>query len=110
MCERTPEVQHWLPTREYETVAEFLATGKAPGNLVIRLSAHMIDSEPVVPAALDHLPVSAVASVPYSSSGVRVVEGKGSIECRAVETRDNKCGDCRACWDPRVKSVTYPQH
>ncbi len=111
VCDRTPEVRHWLPTREYGFVEAFLATGKAiPENLVVRLSAHMIDSEPVVPAALAGMPTSAVASVPFSSSGVRVVEGKGSIECRAVETRDNKCGDCRACWDARVACVTYPQH
>lgn len=111
VCARTPAVNHWLPTREYGFVSGFLATGNLlPDNLVVRLSGHMIDAEPVVPPDLAALPVSAVASVPFSSSGVRVVEGKGSIECRAVETRDNKCGDCRACWDPRVKCVTYPQH
>lgn len=110
VCAATPDVQHWLPTREYGFVAEYLATGKLPANLCVRLSAHMIDAEPVVPPELAAFPVSAVASVPYSSSGVRVVEGKGSIECRAVEARDNKCGDCRACWDARVRCVTYPQH
>ncbi len=111
VCERTPTVNHWLPTREYDFVAAFLASGKViPPNLTIRLSAHMIDSEPVLPPSLQHLPVSAVSSVPRSSSGVAVVEGKGSIECRAVEARDNKCGGCRACWDARVHSVTYPQH
>lgn len=111
VCESTPSVKHWLPTREYGFVEEYLASGKTiPENLVIRLSGHMIDAEPVVPQALAHLPMSAVASVPYSSSGVRVVEGKGSVECLAVETRDNKCGACRACWDARVRCVTYPQH
>jgi hypothetical protein len=110
VCRRTPGVRHWLPTREYEVVREYLAGREIPGNLTVRLSAHMIDSEPVLPAELAGIPVSAVASVPYSSSGVRVVEGRGSIECRAVETRDNKCGECRACWDGRVHCVTYPQH
>lgn len=110
VCERTPSVHHWLPTREYGVVQEFLATGKIPPNLVIRLSAHMIDSEAVVPPELAALPTSAVSSVPYSSSGVRIVERKGSVECQAVERRDNKCGDCRACWDARVVNVTYPQH
>jgi hypothetical protein len=110
VCARTPTVSYWLPTREYGFVAEYLRDREIPPNLTVRLSAHMIDSEPVVPPELVDLPVSAVASVPYGSSGVRVVEGKGSIECRAVEARDNKCGDCRACWDARVKCVTYPQH
>lgn len=111
VCGRTPEVRHWLPTREIPTVQRFIATGNViPANLVIRLSAMMIDSEPVVPPDLAHFATSAVASVPYSSSKFRIVEGKGSIECRAVETRDNKCGECRACWDARVTCVTYPQH
>ncbi len=115
VCERTPTVHHWLPTREYEFVAGFLATGKhLPENLTVRLSAHMIDAEPVIPEhlrdALGHLPVSTVSSVSVLKSGVQIVEGKGSIECRAVEARDNKCGECRACWERRVRSVNYPQH
>lgn len=108
---RTPSVKHWMPTREYGFVAEYLASGKEiPVNIVIRLSAHMIDSEPVLPPDLVHLPVSVVSSVPWRSSGVQIVEGKGSVECRAIEARDNKCGPCRACWEPRVKCVSYPQH
>lgn len=111
VCQRTPTVQHWLPTREYDFVAEFLATGTTiPDNLVIRLSAHMIDSEPVVPVALAHLPTSTVSSVSSYLSGVDIVDGKGAIECRAVEARDNRCGPCRACWSSDVKNVQYPQH
>lgn len=111
ICQRTPDVRHWLPTREYGFVAEFLAGGRAlPDNLVVRLSGMMIDAEPVVPPAIAHLPTSTVASVPFSSSGVRIIDRKGALECRAVETRDNKCGECRACWDARVTNVTYPQH
>lgn len=110
VCRQTPDVRHWLPTREYGIVAKFLAGAPLPPNLTVRLSAHMIDSEPVVPPELAHLPTSAVATVPYAMSGIRIVERKGSVECRAVEVRDNKCGDCRACWDPRVCNVTYPQH
>lgn len=115
VCERTPQVTHWIPTREYEYVAAYLATGKKiPSNLTVRLSAHTIDSEPVIPDHLvdriGHLPVSTVSSVSLIRSGFQIVEGKGSIECRAVEARDNRCGPCRACWDPRVICVSYPQH
>jgi hypothetical protein len=116
VCQRTEGVTHWLPTREYEIVAAFLASGKSiPANLTVRLSAHMIDAEPVFPAelapVLAHLPVSTVSTVStLHPLAMKIVEGKGSVECRAVEARDNKCGNCRACWDPRVKSVNYPQH
>ena len=111
VCERTPTVHHWLPTREYGYVAAYLASGKQiPTNLVVRLSAHMIDTEPCLPAALAGFPVSTVSSVPLLRQDVQIVDGKGSVECRAVEARDNKCGECRACWDRRVTSVNYPQH
>lgn len=110
VARQTPDVAHWLPTREYEIVAEYLRGVELPPNLTVRLSAHMIDAEPVVPPELAHLPTSTVSSVSRYASGVAIVEGKGSIECRAVEARDNKCGDCRACWDPRVRCVSYPQH
>lgn len=111
VCERTPQVQHWLPTREYEYVAAYLATGKSfPANLCVRLSAHMVDADPVVPPDLAHLPTSTVSSAPQRVMGVQIIEGKGSVECRAVEARDNKCGPCRACWDGRVRNVSYPQH
>jgi hypothetical protein len=115
VCERTPSITHWLPTREYQIVAAFLATGKSlPGNLTVRLSAHMIDTEPVIPPAfaamLKDMPVSTVSSVPLTGMDIQIVEGKGSVECRAVAVRENKCGNCRACWDPRVRSVNYPAH
>lgn len=112
---RTPQVTHWLPTREYAMVATYRESGsEVPPNLTIRLSAHMIDSEPVFPVELapwlSGLPVSTVSSVSSYASGVQIVEGKGSVECRAVEARDNKCGSCRACWSRDVSCVNYPQH
>jgi hypothetical protein len=111
VAERTPWVHYWLPTREYEMVVQFLASGRTlPPNLTVRLSAHMIDSEPVVPAELAALPTSTVSTVSRYITGLALVEGKGSVECRAVEARDNRCGDCRACWDGRVRNVSYPQH
>lgn len=110
VCARTPDVRHWLPTREYAFVVEYLKTRELPPNLTVRLSAHMLDSEPVLPPELDGMPVSTVSTVSMYASGVQIVEGKGSLECRAVEARDNKCGECRACWDRRVRSVNYPQH
>lgn len=110
VCKRTPLVNHWLPTREYGYVASYLAKHELPDNLCIRLSAHMIDSEPVLPPELVALPVSTVSSVSTLKTGMAIVEGKGSIECRAVSARNNVCGPCRACWDRRVTNVTYPQH
>jgi len=111
---RTPTVRHWLPTREYAIVDEFLAQGgRIPSNLVVRLSAEMIDAEPDIVRRfprLAGLPTSTVQTAAASSLGLVLGERKGWIECRAVEARDNKCGPCRACWAPEVANVSYPQH
>lgn len=112
VCARTPAVTHWLPTREYGYVLAFRGGGGViPTNLTVRLSAHMIDAEPVVPTELADLPTSTVSSVSmYAPGAMKIVDGKGSVECRAVAERANTCGDCRACWTPAVRNVSYPQH
>ena len=89
VCKLTPDVQHWMPTRE-AWVKPYLA--RAPKNLLIRFSMPMVDQ----PAA---------ASWPHTST---VVSGPGRT-CPAPD-QDNACGDCRACWDPSVKNVAYGKH
>ncbi len=106
VCSRTPAVRHWLQTKELADVVVFLrAGGRFPDNLVVRLSAAMVDAPPELPAELEYLPTSTVHT---STSPVRA---KGCIECRAVggDGRD-QCGRCRACWDSRVKNVSYRRH
>ena len=39
-----------------------------------------------------------------------VFVGKDELGNSYYEARDNKCGECRACWEPRVLCVSYPQH
>ena len=93
----TPEVRHWLPTREHAIVRRYLAAEARPANLTIRLSAHLVDGAP--PRIYD-LPTSTVH---------RRGEPIG-YECPAYQQRPAKCSDCRACWDPTVFNVSYPHH
>jgi hypothetical protein len=41
------------------------------------------------------------------------VHGKGKKwygkQCIAYK-QDNECKDCRACWDTKIKNVSYKQH
>jgi hypothetical protein len=90
----TPRVHHWLPTREYGIVRKFLASSEAPGNLNIRLSAHMIGE------SLRVVPAGCTASAVAAPSGYR---------CPA-RSQGNACGACRACWDRTVPEVTYAHH
>ena len=94
----TPEIRHWLPTREYRIVDEFLEQAELPANLVIRVSAHLVDR----PAPqVRSLPTSTV----HTSGGA--VEG---VACAASASKPAHCRECRACWDEGVPNVSYPLH
>jgi len=93
-----PRVRFWLPTREYAIVAEYLRLGgQVPKNLVIRLSAHKIDG-----------PAPDIAGLPVSSVYSEKVP-RGARRCIAPD-QNNECGDCYACWNSRVKHVSYHVH
>jgi len=86
----TPGTRHWLPTREAWTQAY---QDRAPSNLTIRFSMPMVNQ----PAAGNWNNTSTVVTDPAQAT------------CPAPK-QDNKCMDCRACWDPSVKNVAYLAH
>ena len=88
VCKLTPDVKHWMPTREAWT-KHFLPL--CPANLIIRFSAPMVDQ-------------AAPASWPNTSSVVTT-----GASCPAPQ-QNNECRDCRACWSKDVKNVAYGQH
>ena len=85
----TPNTRHWLPTREARYI------GTAPENLVVRLSAPMVDAGPVPGYA--------------HTSTVHKFGAPHGRECPAPK-QGNACGDCRACWDSSVANVSYHAH
>ena len=95
VCKRTPNIKHWLPTREKGIVAEFTRFDVVPDNLVIRLSAAMVNGVPATGYA--------------NTSTVHYKVDPIGTECLAY-TRSNSCGDCRACWDKDVLNVSYKKH
>lgn len=98
VCLKTPHIKHWLPTNEYGFVADYLKTfGPFPANLTVRLSAYMKDA-PVPAAIAERLNV-------VTSS----VSTKGNHNCPAP-VQNNKCLDCRKCWDKNVAEVVYKYH
>lgn len=95
VAERTPQVQHWLPTREYNFVALLTKVRDLPNNLTVRLSAHMVGH------TLTH-------RMPTSSVGAQV-----GFQCPATyrkDITDGACGDCRACWSASVPNIDYKKH
>lgn len=97
VCLATPGTQHWLPTREYKMVKEYIEGGGIiPDNLTIRFSALFFDGPaPEKMANLLGVQVSGASESAYS--------------CPASQ-QDNACGDCRKCWDRTVFNVSYKKH
>jgi len=94
----TPDVRHWLPTREYGIVREYLRRESPPQNLVIRVSAPLVDG--LIPKDLG-LPTSTVHSTAETVQG---------FSRPAYGTKPPYCESCRACWDSEVQNVSYPLH
>jgi len=98
VCERTPWVKHWIPTRMYkfQKFALVLARLESLPNVVVRLSSDSITGETIqgsttsTIATLDTVPTDAVVCEAY--------------------TRAGKCDKCRACWDKSVSVVAYIGH
>jgi hypothetical protein len=99
VCEATPDVRHWLPTREYAIVTAYKEKhGAFPTNLNIRLSAYMMDGP---------LPTAAAERLGVTVSGVTSDPTK--VTCPAYK-QGGVCGSCRACWDKNQAVVNYPRH
>ncbi len=107
VCHRTPSTRHWLPTHEPGIVGRYLERRALPRNLVVRISADFIEDRPTTPT--HGLPTSTV----HRHKGEPVPSASGdpreSVECKSY-LRENRCAQCRACWDPRVANISYPQH
>ena len=88
VCRSTPSKRHWLPTRE-AWIKDHL-TDK-PNNLVIRFSAPMVDQR-------------APESWPNSSEVVT-----SGANCPSSQ-QGNQCLDCRKCWNPEIKTISYGKH
>lgn len=96
VCHLTPNIRHWLPTREVAMVREVLKDTTPPPNLTIRISSFMVGAGP-----MRRLPTGVTTStVDYTGT---------TSHCPAYK-QDGKCGDCRNCWDKSVANVNYPKH
>ena len=87
VCRLTPDTKHWMPTRE-AWIKDHL--DRKPSNLVIRFSPPMIGQQ----------------NNSWPNSSMVVLK---DASCPAP-SQGNSCGDCRACWDPSVKVVSYGKH
>jgi len=102
VCAATPATKHWLPTREYGIIKEYISKhGKnaIPQNLIVRLSAMYPDKPVNVPLSLQNVPGVTV-------SNVHTAQAMGNA-CKAP-AQNGECKDCRLCWSDAV--VSYALH
>ena len=101
----TPEIAHWLPTRELGIVRRYAQLAGAtlanlstvlPANLVVRISSTMIGDTPR-------------DGCEHTSTVHRKGETISGHGCPA-KYQDGSCGDCRACWDLAVRNSSYEYH
>ena len=95
VCKQTPDIKHWIPTKELKMWRQALKIQPLPKNVVLRASAPMVDQKPVKGF--------------NNTSTVHENKKAFGLECIAYK-QDGKCLDCKACYDSKVKNVSYPKH
>lgn len=97
VAKETPNISHWLPTRESKVVKDYMNQGGVvPANLIIRISSTMIGDTPV-------------RSHSHTSTVHRKGEEPSGHICPAPKQGGN-CGQCRACWSFEVPNISYALH
>lgn len=101
-----PSVKFWLPTRERGIVKAFLMRGNVvPDNLNIRISFPMVGDTLETRESIERQ----FRDFPnISFSGVDA-ESETGFSCIAYR-QGGKCLECRACWNPNIRFVSYPKH
>ena len=103
ICKLTPTVKHWLPTRELQLIRQYKREcGEFPDNLTVRVSAAMVDGKPLKGFENTSTVVKSIQRSEYKTN-------KDFVICPS-SLQDNKCKDCRACWDKEVSNVAYIIH
>ena len=100
VAQLTPWCSHWLATREYSIIKEYIAGGGVvPDNLIVRLSATYPDQAAQLPASL-----RGIKNITTSNAHTSAPLG---LECQSPK-HGGACGPCRACWTDKV--VSYRMH
>jgi len=107
VCLKTPQTQHWIPTRarKLPSVARILALLEELPNVAVRHSSDGVNGE-----RLDgYANTSTIVQDSDSHNVGRMPDGRIAARCTAWQ-REGKCGSCRACWDKRIGIIEYPKH
>ena len=113
VCMNTPDVKHWIPTKEtkhFRNAEKYMRTvlNYDYHNAVVRYSAHLIDA---APSKLEGIVNTSTVYTHIDSPGL--TRGANDYICRVYDLdedtgeRGKSCGTCDACWNPSVSNISY---
>lgn len=99
VCQRTPWVSHWIPTRmvKFAKFADVIAKLNALPNVMVRFSSDSVTGE--------YIP-GYHGSVIIPDAETEIL---GAKVCEAYQN-EGKCSGCRACYDKSIPVIAYPAH
>jgi len=118
IAKATPEIMHWIPTKEKSILRAYLRKhGALPDNLIVRLSGAMVDgpaprdAQHTSTVTLDHTKATCHAYRTDKTGKVWSHEEHESLSKEDKKALDfGHCGNCRKCWNKSVLTVTYLKH
>ena len=111
ICRNTPNVLHWLPTKEHKIVKRYIEAGnKIPDNLDLRLSSLFKSNTSVrrVTKLAIRLGLNTATVLP-PNEWEKADHSITSFKCMSSK-QGNKCLKCKACWTHKVLNVVYKEH
>ena len=103
VCRNTPQISHWLPTKEWQWKKQF---ANKPENLTIRVSAPF-KNKPFKPN--HHMNHSVVLTQEEFDNTIGTASQTGINYCPSY-VQDGQCKDCRMCWDSDAECIAYRYH
>jgi len=91
----TPRTRHWIPTKQQWLPNKYNWQWGA----IVRLSSPI----------MDYYTPKVHRSVVLTEATYEGYKGTDVYLCPAP-SQENKCGDCRACWDNTIEVIGYKEH
>lgn len=129
ICEQTPGVAHFLPTRRGALISSLVQQGaRIPNNLSIQVSVHrggileqsqtqsvheVLKTQPSARIGLSYF-VTGTASREVDVRQIQDAFGRGATVCPIIVAKNPEervCAGCRRCWAANIDSpVIYPKY
>ena len=114
IAEATPNVRHWLPTKESNFIHNY--KGSIPKNLIIRLSGSFVDGKTpkykhTSTVVSNHDQATCKSFLTDKDFKIHSQKQFDNYTTEEKKTFDfGHCGSCDKCWDTSIKTISYLNH